>query len=168
MWLALDIEKKHVSIEKGLFGIGCLLFNENGQVHQTFRVIIQNDEYDTDTRAFWQKHPEILANLESEGIPFENAMTQFKEFIGKCRENYSHPIGLVSDHPSFDMGHLEAHLAKVYPGEARLMILLNNGWGPTEDIDGMTEVLNKFISPESVREKKRMNTSKSFSNRFRI
>ena len=80
MYLAIDIEKKHFSIEKGLFAIGCILFNNQGLILETFRVIIQNDEWDEDTKSFWNKHLDVLMALEKDAISFREAMNLFNNF----------------------------------------------------------------------------------------
>jgi len=162
LWLAIDIEKKHVSIEKGLFGIGCVLFDESGKILDHFQGIIINDEYDDGTRSFWAKHPDVLETLEKNARPFDDIMHEFELFLLKCRV-HGETIGLVSDHPSFDIGHLEAHYAKVFPGRARLMTLLNEDWGPTEDIDGMYEILKKFVPVLKLEEAKGRHLSKLLS-----
>ena len=160
MYLAIDIEKKHFSIEKGLFAIGCILFNNQGLILETFRVIIQNDEWDEDTKSFWNKHLDVLMALEKDAISFREAMNLFNNFLEKCK-GYNQNITLISDHPSFDIGHLEAHYAKAFPGKARLMTHISpEKYSSTEDVDGQLEILKKFFPIDNIQSSIKKWTSK--------
>jgi len=149
--LVIDIEKGGNRLDHPLLAIGfCLGDLDRGVIEKRTWCCRPQPGQAWEMRCvyeFWCKHPDVMRRIDVEGKPLREQMTSIAEYLASVDARFptaTHNVVVVSDNPSFDIGHFDYYFCGALPDQPPLHYSRANEYRTVEDPSERLEALHMW------------------------